>query len=116
MTGAAQVIIAAGLVGGAAIWLRGAMLKPQATAWVTAPSIVSLTLSMLGILLLVMAIHLGKVGGKFTYDEAMGWLAILASAIALTGVVLLINLWVQHRRSPPAAVNSEPAAPSQTGS
>jgi hypothetical protein len=112
MSGAAQMIIAAGLLGGVAIWLRAAMLKPQATAWVTAPSIVSLSLSLLGILLLVMAIHLGKVRGRFTYDEAMGWLAIITSTIALTGLVLLVNLWIQHSR--PAPLPPAPATPKDT--
>jgi ammonia channel protein AmtB len=93
-----QVIIAGGLVGGLSIWLRSAMLKPGAKAWASAPSPVSLSLAALGILLLVMTWAMVKAGGRPTYDELMWWLAIVVAALALTGLVLLVNLWLQHRR------------------
>jgi hypothetical protein len=101
MTGPVQVIIATSLLGGLAIWLRAAMLKPRASAWVSAPGIVSVALSGLGILLVVLAIALGRSRGRMAYEELFGWLSALVIANAIAGLVLLVNLWLQHRRPPP---------------
>jgi hypothetical protein len=102
VSGPAQLIIACSLIGGLAIWLRAAMLKPKASAWASAPGVVSLALSGLGILMVVLAIGFGRERGRPSYDELMGWLAALVVANMIAGLVLLINLWLQHRRGPPA--------------
>jgi len=98
VSGPVQVIIAAGVVGGLSIWLRAAMLKPKARAWASAPPLVSLSLSALGILLLVLAATMARARGRLSYDELLLWLAVIVSAIAATGLVLLVNLWLQQRR------------------
>jgi protein-S-isoprenylcysteine O-methyltransferase Ste14 len=112
VSGPEQIIAAGGLVGGLAIWLRAAMLKPNARAWATAPSLVSLTLAGLGILMLMLSFSMVRARGRFSYEEAVGWLAVIVSAIAVAGLVLLINLWLQHRRRPADQV--ERRAPSDT--
>lgn len=110
MTGPVKVIIALSLVGGLAIWVRAAMLKPKVRAWASAPGVVSLALAGLGILMVVLAIGLARAGGRPSYDDLMGWLGVLVTANTITGLVLLVNIWLQHRSGPPASSCSAPAA------
>lgn len=108
MSGSVKVIIALSLIGGLAIWLRATMLKPKVRPWASAPGIVSLALSGLGILMIVMAIGLARESGRPSYDELMAWLGVLVGANAIAGLVLLVNIWLQHRNGPSPAGQTLP--------
>lgn len=102
MTGPAQLIVVAGLVGGLAIWLRAAMLKPTNRAWPKAPSPVSLSLAVLGIMLMLLAFAEARSRGQMNRADLELWLALLAASNAVTGLVMLVNLWIQQRPPPEA--------------
>jgi hypothetical protein len=76
-------------IGGLALALRGNMLKPEARGWVSSRP-VSIVVMGFSVIMAGEAIHVLGHGGA-TAREAM-----LATAIGVSAVVMLANLWGQR--------------------